>query len=598
MARVFPGQDFEDVYNARNIYTTNIEGDDYKVRRSANDSNLDPRTNSEFQEKIIDAFSIASRIWKNKRECWKDHFRRGHKIFRYNEVGPGYYEKDLTGYHLAMNVLIQTLKTNKGEYYDPNCFCITPTDIFGDPLNTYSVLDIIQHGKVDYQYRAKKLTYDALQAEKDRYNRFRSALDSSGKGLEKALLSSVGCISRDNTYYGHYRDLSKIKNIVQWPNLIFKPISELHDNQFGIWEHEYFTYHKIPTEVLPVTDGSMRGYEITLGYPFSGESLCKLGNLQITLYTQYEEIQGFIQHTNTAPFFDLYYGETLLGRYGNGGGGRLLEPLNLSQHNFLEGSPNRLDWKEYIYPVVPGYQTNMYPPGKLTECRLLSTIPVDKTDICQWDHIIQYWDAGTQIDFHHDTDDTLVKFNIWGGVGCSSGDPWCEYPHGAIYFMWGSNDMEHWEQVNGYDQTFGFDGVSGTLCVGWSTYHFPENQSFRYFQTYLATSRFPYHSHRCGIMLGDPVCEPIMIDDTCLGPAPGSRGLFFLEKTKPFEVKPVACRCPEFRCPERFPDFGPNGCTLSTVVRCPDDPTKGFINDVCVPCVGAKNTGLVYDNLL
>ena len=173
MARVFPGSDFKDVYDARNIYTTNIQGDDYKVRRSANDSNLDPRTNSEFQNKIIDAFSLASRIWKNKRECWKDHFRRGHKIFRYNELGAQTLEKDLSGYHLAMNILIQTLKTDKGEYYDPNCFCITPTDLFGEPLNTYSVLDILQKSKIDYEYREKKLTYDILQPEGQQYNLIR-----------------------------------------------------------------------------------------------------------------------------------------------------------------------------------------------------------------------------------------------------------------------------------------------------------------------------------------------------------------------------------------------------------------------------------------
>ena len=69
MARVFPGSDFQDIYAARNIVSGNIQGDDYKVRRSANDSNLDPRANSEWQDKIIDAMSLAARIWKNKRNC-------------------------------------------------------------------------------------------------------------------------------------------------------------------------------------------------------------------------------------------------------------------------------------------------------------------------------------------------------------------------------------------------------------------------------------------------------------------------------------------------------------------------------------------------
>lgn len=597
MARVFPGKDFEDVYNARNIYTSNIQGDDYKVRRSANDSNLDPRTNTEFQNKIIDAFSIASRIWKNKRECWKDHFRRGHKIFRYNELGAQTLEKDLSGYHLAMNILIQTLKTDKGEYYDPQCFCITPTDMFGEPLNTYSILDIMQHSKIDYSYQAKKLTFDVLQPEGQQYNRFRSAVDPNARTFTKCLLSSVGSISRDNCKANSNRDISLIKNIVQWPNIRFEPVDDSLHTGFGIWENDYFTYFKIPTEDLPITDGSMRGYQITLGYPFSGDSLCDLGNLQITYFTQYEKIAGIIQYSNNPPFYDVFYGNALLGRFGSGGGSLQTQILNFND-NFLDGSPNALSFNDYIYPVDAGYQPNMYPPGKLTECRLLSVEPVgNKVGRCQWEAIRQYWDAGTTIDFHHGDPTVLAKFNPWRISGCDDGSIFCRFPNGAIIYMYGSNDMQNWDVLMGLNQRWPFNSSATPICVGYSQYHFPYDVSYRYFMTYVSSTDFWLGGGKCGTLIGDTLCEPTPIDAECLGPAVGGRGLFFLEKLKPFEAKPVACRCPEFPCPGEFPLSGPNGCTLSNIKRCPDDPAKAIIGDTCVECVGAKPTGLVYDYL-
>lgn len=597
MARVFPGQDFQDVYDARKIYTTNIQGDDYKVRRSANDSNLDPRTNSQYQKKIVDAFSLASRIWSNKRECWKDHFRRGHKLFRYNEYEVDKVSKDLTGYQLAMNILINSLKTDSGQFYDPQCFCITPTDIFGEPLNTYSILDILQHSKLDYAYKEKKLTFDVLQPEPDQYNRFRSAVDPNVKTLEKCLLSSVGCVTRENTSGTDERDITLIKNIVQWPNFTFKTVEGALYDPGGIWNYEFFTYYKIPTEQLPVTDGSMRGYQITLGYPYCGDSLCMLGNLQLTLYTQYETITGFIQDTPNPPFFDIYYGDTLLGRFGNGGGGFRTTPLDLS-NNYLNGSPNAMRFDVNLYPVIPGYQINMYPPGKLTECRLLSTEPQGgETNFCQWDRIYQYWDCGTQIEFHHGQPTVIAKFNPWCISGCDPGDPFCEYPNCAIYDIYGSNDMQNWTRVSGANQVFPFSSSGSPICIGDNQYHFPTNASFRYFMTDVSSSHFPYHVHYSGTLIGDRSCWPYAINDHCLGPAPGQRGLFFLEKLKPFEIKPVACRCPEYPCPPYFPESGPNPCTLSDIRRCPDDPSKAIIGDTCVECVGASPRGLVYDYL-
>jgi len=597
MARVFPGSDFKDVYDARNIYTTNIQGDDYKVRRSANDSNLDPRTNSEFQNKIIDAFSIASRIWKNKRECWKDHFRRGHKIFRYNELGAQTLEKDLSGYHLAMNILIQTLKTDKGEYYDPNCFCITPTDLFGEPLNTYSVLDILQKSKIDYEYREKKLTYDILQPEGQQYNRFRSAVFNDPDTLNKCILSSVGCISRDNTLPNGKRDITLVKNIVQWPNFWFRPVDHILQREFGIWDNEYFTYEKIRTEDLVVTDGSMRGVIITLGHPFTGGSLCNLNNLQLTILYQYDRLEAGIKYTGTGPFFDLYYGDQYLGRFGNGGGVPIITPLNLNNNYLDNPSPNKMRWSEHINPVIPGYQPSMYPPGKLSECRLVGIELGEKSDDpCFWRYIYQIWEAPEPIDFRASTPNVRFKVNIWAWSQHTGGIQEA-YPFGA-FDVQVSNDRVNWIKLSRPGMIYTLNGTGNSYCFGTDNEEFALTGSYKYFRTRMWTSFFGIYGSNAGTFFGDPVCQPMQIDDQCLGPSPGQRGLFILELEKEFVTRPVACRCPEYSCPISFPQIGSNSCTLSPIRGCPDNPSMALIGDDCVPCIGPSPHGLVYDHLI
>lgn len=597
MARVFPGQDFEDVYNARNIYTSNIQGDDYKVRRSANDSNLDPRTNSQYQKKIVDAFSLASRIWSNKRECWKDHFRRGHKLFRYNEYEVDKVSKDLSGYQLAMNILINSLKTESGQFYDPQCFCITPTDIFGEPLNTYSILDILQHSKLDYSYIEKKLTFDALQPEGKQFDRFRSSVDPDPATFEKCLLTSTGCVPRDNTLVGERRDITLVNQIVQWPNFYFVRVDDLINPDFGLWDHENFTYEKLRTEDLPVTDGSMRAYTITVNPPRTFNSLCGIGNLQLTLYTQYENMWGLIQYTGVPPFFDIYYGDNLLGRYGSGGGQPIASILNLNQDFNTTPSERHIKWTDHIYPVIPGYQPNMYPPGKLTECRLREVIPVGGMDErCIAPGIIQIWEAPEPIDFIASQQTVRAMVNIWC-YGAGSAPPvWNTYPYGALR-LFGSNDKVNWEQVTGANIEIGFDGVSPQYCWGQKYTQMPYNQSFKWFATRVTSASGGAAWGETGTLIGDTLCKPTPITELCDGPGLGCRGLFFLEQGKEFVRRPVACRCPEFSCPTEFPETGPNGCTLSNIRRCPDDPMKALIGDECFECVGSSPRGLVYDYL-
>lgn len=597
MARVFPGQDFQDVYDARKIYTTNIQGDDYKVRRSANDSNLDPRTNSEYQKKIVDAFSLASRIWKNKKECWKDHFRRGNKIFRYNEVGPGYYEQNLSGYQLAMNILIQTLKTDNNEFYDPACFCITPTDLFGEPLNTYSILDILQKDKIDYQYREKKLTYDALQPEGEQYNRFRSAIYPNVKELMKCILTSPGCIPRDNEGSYGFRDITLVKNIVQWPNLWFVPVDDVPPYSFGIWKHENFTYQPIPLSDLPVQDGSMRGVIITLAPLRKDAPLCSLFNLNITLYYSYDQMSGHITHTNASPFYDIYLGDDLVGRFGAGGGGQYVVPLPFTQ-NFLDNpSKRRIGWNEAPYPVVAGYQPQMYPPGKITEARLTGwEFPGGKTGECVWHTIRQYWQTDEPVEIIGGTRNTQFKVNIWG-YNRGPDHPHNFYPWGLMR-IYGMQDDGQYHRLHLAEKLYEFDGVKRTYC---SRDHYDE------FYGYFNTNKFlteivtgPSHiaTGWAGTFLGDPQCIPFLIDDQCYGPNFGTRGLIFIERHKEFERKPVSCRCPEDFCPPEFPEYGANPCTRFPVKRCPDDPSKVILGDQCVECIGPSRRGLIYDYLI
>jgi hypothetical protein len=597
MARVYPGEDFRDIYDIRGIYSSDIQGDDYKVRRTANDMNLDRRTNSEWQKQVIDRFSLASRIYGNKKPCWIDHFKRATKKINYAPKGSDDIFKTLTGYKLSINTLINSLKNMDGTFYNPECFCITPCDIFGDPMNQYSRLEIDMNRIIHYIYDEKKLTYDMKQSDEDRYDKFCSAVDSKDQFPEKMILRTAGCIPRDNSQYNYKRDIWLINKLIMWPYFQFVPVDGVPNYPFDFWDYEFFTYQKVDESQLPLQDGSMRGLVATLGYPYSGTSLCDLGNLQITIFYSPFSLSASIQYTNGSPFFDIYYAGRLLGRYGSGCGDVFTEQLDVSQDLLTEPITDSMFWNVRTDPVIESYQPSLYPPGKLQEGRLVSTTPLgDKTGDCMWDTLEQVWEVQDPVTLTRFVPNVYFKLNVWGYTFHDSGfQEW--YPYGAFKF-YASSDGEDWHGVPRTLIVYSLDGTQREFCFGHTNEEHNLSGDFKFFKTVMYTTANAVWKDHAGTMFGDPQCEPCELDSECFKPCNNQRGFFVLEKAKEFQTRDVSCRCPEDSCPGEFPISGANDCTRFPLKRCPENPYKVLLGDDCYPCIGPNMSGLVYDRLI
>lgn len=582
MARVFPGSDFKDVYDARNIVSTNIEGDDYKVRRSANDKNLDPRASSEWQRKIIDNFSLASRIWKNKRNCWKDHFKRSTKEFTYGHVLQGAITKELTGYKLAINMLLSSLSNGKGNFYDPPCFCITPTDLFGEELNQLSRFIIEYEKPVKYRYDETKQTKVTLPDKSFILDKFCSATLPIFESYDKCLLNAPGCVPRDNRRFLNYRSLDTINKIVMWPDLYFDPVDDFIHGSFGLYDNDFFVYDKLKDDPIIEENPNIRGVDITLQWPYYRNDLCCRHNLWLRLYYGPYVFNGTIYCTNKPPFFDIYQGSNLIVRAGAGCGATRSISIPKPPTDLSDPGPRQLDFHKNPYPVVDGFQPHQYPPGKLYEARLTDLVfGSQHKDTCCYTFIEHWFKTNEPVFFDKDSRTPMMKFNM----------------HSFFYYP---PYLSHWWPYGAiWPEVVSSDGSRGRLVLPGGPIEILPNKSeycfsnwlidgyFDTFVLYEQSSPSPWPGSRVRSYIGDPACE------SGLGPCKenipkiNQRGFWLLDLTQEFEFKDPCCRCPEKECP---------GC--NPLPKCPDDPTLKYIGEECRICHPASNEYYVYDYLI
>lgn len=593
MARVYKGSDFQEVYDARNIYNSNIEGDNYAVRRSANDQNLDPRSSSFWQKDVVDKMGLSARIWKNKKECWKDHFKRSKKTFSYGDRWDTPVEKVLSGYQLAINLLMGSLDFRNSSYYDPKCFCITPCDIFGEPLNLNSRLLIDYADKLDYFYDETKLTFQPGPGGVPVIEKFCSSITEGGLVYNYSDLRSQYCITRSNNAGSGHRGFDSINKIVQWFDIVFSSVDNIFEGTFGIWDNTKFIYRKIPDADIPEEYAGSRGVEIRLSSPLSAGSLCCRSSLYIILYYSASGCKGFINHTGSAPFYDISVGGGVVGRFGAGCGSSRVEPFDINWDYLINSTPNLLGLNEYVFPVIPGFQPHQYPPGKLTEARLAGIEWGDKReyyqdwmgqvheDRCTFSYILQYWETPELIHFDLDDRTPGVKYNVHTNSYHSGGfQEW--YPWGAISLL-GSVDGISYIRLSGVQDFIQMDGVNNEFC--WTNWL--ADGDFKHFATIINTSAFYGGGGYNNSYLGDPTCQSGSDDCGNSCPLPGQRGLFFLEKDKDFIMKNPSCRCPEDSSPAKIP-----------LAPCPGDSSKLILGDDCISWIPASSAGLVYDYLI
>lgn len=583
MAKVYPGSDFQDIYSARGIVSTHLQGDDFKVRRSANDKNLDPRANSEWQQKIIDNFSLASRIWKNKQNCWKDHFKRSKKTFEYSATEGVSLKKELSGYKLAINMLLSSLSGGSSGFYDPPCFCITPTDLFGDPHTSFSRLMIEYNKPVEYAYDEIKQTLRGEFVDNAGLDRFCSATLPIFEEYDKCLLNTLGCVSRDNKRFMDYRALDTINKIVMWPDIRFKPVDDFIHGDFGLHNYEYWIYRKKRPDELDPSDPTKRGFEAVLQWPYYRNDLCCRKNIIIDLYYGYYTFQGSVTGTNQPPFFDVYQGDNFIGRVGNGCGGTISHAIPNVPSDMSQPSSLKFSFHENLYPVVDGWQPHQYPPGKLYEARL-SEIQLGPLHpyTCAYNHIVHVFKTSEPVWFDIDRNIPFMKFNLHSRYYYP---PYLShwYPYGAIW-PYAVDDVGNWWPLIFPGNNIEINGNQWEYCF--------RNLSFDglvdTFVLYERSSPGPWVGSCVRSFIGDSMCEADKGACKEPIPKPGQRGFWLLDPTRDFQITDPCCRCPEEYCPK----------CIKTLPKCPDTNNLFRVGNECLPCEGASSQYHVYDYLI
>jgi hypothetical protein len=320
MARVYPGKSFIAGTGDRNIITSTKGNDLYYYRNSIQHLDTDPRIKSSAYEKIQKDLMAVSKIWNNRPECWKDHFRRSYRDYTFGYKSTEKQTKRLTGYNLYYQLMLQSFNRNKSLFYDPPCFCIQPVDPLGEKIHSLGHFTYNYHRKVHYKYDEQhELQYVAgCVIVKD--NPFRSSA-FSGQPLNREFFLAVPWSYprwTENTFAEwNWKDL---KNVVLWPPLTLCDSTQPPEAGIHLWDCCLF--HWISKGECDCPPGGLL-HKCFVGYYIgeaSASSLCDRHRVKISCsYTKYG-INIKITHSGGPPYKYVYLDDNLLGVIGCGPG--------------------------------------------------------------------------------------------------------------------------------------------------------------------------------------------------------------------------------------------------------------------------------------
>lgn len=593
MVRVIPITTNREILKDKGTSSSNLGGDEYFYASKVTRSNIDPRAKSSEQDKLMNNFGTAANIYHQKPGCWQDHFKRSEKIVHYNlgyigsKTHPGIKRK--SGYNLAMQMLTDTLKKGDGNYYNPECFCIQPLDHLGEVSNVYAQLNIDYSRPVKYFYLEEILPVEYKGSADPIYETFKSAVSPGNIVYDTCDLLSEYCFCRDNTLPRSQVDISTVQKIPMWP--AFKLRFERGGGWYNIysWQTDKLVYQKVPRDELPSESPQMRGYEIRPGSYYWQNDLCCRSHFYIRWHQAPGHFSGYINHTGVAPYVYVDLGDQFLGRFGVGCGGSVRYPLQ-PDYSGLERQQNHLmEWNAAVNPAPYGYQPHNYPTGKLSEARLVGISYGPPNSSCthyRW--IDQFWQTDDPIHFDNDRRTPIVKANVWG-FGCHYGGFQEWMPCGGLkIFAIGPGGQEMALMQSG-----GFinmnEGQREYCYTHWR--QSPGSVGdYSLFRTRIQTGPITWSSCYTHTFLGDGTCLPDTGPCNDAIPFANQRGLFFLEKTKPFKMRDPCCRCPEEKPPK--------------CCKQPPCPKEGLFSKKkkiwteCKVCQGASPYGFVYDNLI
>lgn len=334
------------------IIVVNSPGGEYAYYNADSDK----RMGSEYQKEIIEDMGTAAKIWKNKPACWQDHFRRSKKEQSYGFSMDPQYGTTLSGYNLAIQLLMDSLGKKDGEYYNPDCFCIHPTDFLGQTLPMRSRFRLIQPKPANYVYDETHLL-EYYEGERKRiYNPFISAaIIEYGRGCEAYLETDMCTPLIEDTGWWSV-DIGNVRYPAQYFPIKLKPVDGAYPYDIPITDKYKWIYTALGTLAKGGYSGYMRKINITdedIGTdevgsgltpikgifcefvdPTNEGSLCGVSNVALQLIYSAAGLSIASYATNQPPWWDVCYGETPLFRIGSGFG----EPT---------GSGYSISYKEY-----------------------------------------------------------------------------------------------------------------------------------------------------------------------------------------------------------------------------------------------------------
>jgi len=345
-------------------------------------TDVDRRNGSEFQKQIIDDMVTASKIWKNKPGCWQDHFRRSTRFQTYGMGMDKTYGTDLTGYKLAIQVLMDSLKIKDSTYYDPPCYCIIPIDWVSEPPHTKTVFDYQTSNVVSYHYNAVKQPDNYVGCLYNGKDPFISAAYATDGIIKKLFLANAWSIPRSTHLASDHWKWEDFKDPVMWPPIYIVDEGEYWKTGARIWDCCLFRWIKRgPCECTQ--DGTLikciDGYYVP---PNLGETLCGRERVKFKFKYTDKNMGLIVESTGGPPYKDIYLEDRFLGTIGLGNGEGKTAAGSWGFSRPIDNNFINIGVVEHNEPCPFGKTKCNSPHGKTYT---LSPLSYDRVDPCEGD---------------------------------------------------------------------------------------------------------------------------------------------------------------------------------------------------------------------
>jgi len=283
-------------------------------------TDVDRRNGSEFQKEIINDMGTAAKIWKNKPGCWQDHFRRSYRSQSYGFTMDPTYGTNLTGYNLAIQVLMDTLKDKNGDYYNPPCFCIVPRDWVDEPVHTRTGFEYSTSGVLEYMYSAIKRPDNYVGCLNLGKDPFISAAYSNVSLLKGLFLATSWSQPRTTHLASDGWDWKDFKEPVMWPPIYIVEEGEYWKTGVRVWDCCNFRWVKRGPCDCSADGGLIKCIDGFYVPSQLGETLC--GRERAKFRFKYDEYSMSLAVISTGgpPYKDIYLEDEYLGTIGLGWG--------------------------------------------------------------------------------------------------------------------------------------------------------------------------------------------------------------------------------------------------------------------------------------